>query len=427
MRFTFVIILMGDNMKENRFLEFKSEVSNSFLKTVSAYSNIGTGVIRFGIDDEGNTIGLKDLEKTCLDIENKINDSISPNPNYKFELNYKNKTIDLIVYEGLNKPYLYKSKAYKRNDSATIEMDYLELQRTILEGKNMYFEDLPYDGNLEFSYFSELFKKKLDISPSNDVFKTLGLINDDGRYNNAALILSDNNNLSGIDIIKFGDNINEIMDRGTLMGKSIFEQYDFAYDYYYKYYVYELVDGIDRKMVYKVPENAFREALANALVHRTWDDTPNVRISMLKDRIIITSPGGLLNNISKEEYLNGQVSKLRNPKIAHIFYRLKYIEMFGTGILRIKELYKDSTIKPEFKIFDNSITVELPVANFKPIISEEEDRIIKYLEKGRQATSADLVNETGFNKSKVLRLLKNLIDNGYVKIQGEGKATKYFL
>ena len=150
----------------------------------------------------------------------------------------------------------------------------------------------------------------------------MGLITIDGKYNNAAAIIADTNNFPGIDIVKFGDNINEIMDRETLIGKSIFEQYDFAFSMYNKYYVYELIDGQERKIVNKIPENAFREALANALVHRTWDDSPNIRIQMFKDRITITSPEGLLNSISEKEYLDGQVSKLRNPIIANIFYRL---------------------------------------------------------------------------------------------------------
>ena len=412
-------------MKENRFLEFKSEVSNSFLKTVSAFSNIGTGTIKFGYNDDGSVCGISSIDKTCLDIENKINDSITPNPNFKFELDYNNKTIDLIVYEGLNKPYLYKSKAYKRNDTATIEMDHLELQRVILEGKNMYFEELPYDGKLEFNYLKKIFKEKLNVELNSDVFKTLGLIDKNGNYNNVAAILADQNNFSGIDIIKFGDNINEIMDRGTLEGKSIFEQYDFAFDYYNKNYVYELIDGPERKVIHKIPENAFREALANALIHRTWDDTPNIRISMLKDRISITSPGGLLSSVSKEEYLNGQVSKLRNPIIAHIFFRLKMIEMFGTGILRIKDLYKTLPVKPEFKIYDNSITVELPTVDSKLNVTKDEQKILDYLNKGILATSGDIVIGTGLSKDKVLRLLKNLINNGYVKVNGIGKATKY--
>ena len=412
-------------MKESRFLEFKSEVSNSFLKTVSAFSNIGTGTIKFGFNDDGSICGISNIEKTCLDIENKINDSITPNPNYKFELDYNNKTIDLIVYEGLNKPYLYKSKAYKRNDTATIEMDHLELQRVILEGKNMYFEELPYDGKLEFNYLRKVFKDNLDVELNDDIFKTLGLVDKNGNYNNAAAILADENNFSGIDIIKFGDNINEIMDRGTLEGKSIFEQYNFAFDYYNKNYVYELIDGPERKVIHKIPENAFREALANALIHRTWDDTPNIRISMLKNRITITSPGGLLSSVSKEEYLNGQVSKLRNPIIAHIFFRLKMIEMFGTGILRIKDLYKDLPVQPDFKIYDNSITVELPTIDSKLSVSKDEQIILDYLNKGLLATSGDIVIGTGLSKDKVLRLMKNLINNGYVKVSGVGKATKY--
>ena len=412
-------------MKESRFLEFKSEVSNSFLKTVSAFSNIGTGTIKFGFNDDGSICGISNIEKTCLDIENKINDSITPNPNYKFELDYNNKTIDLIVYEGLNKPYLYKSKAYKRNDTATIEMDHLELQRVILEGKNMYFEELPYDGKLEFNYLRKVFKDNLNVELNDDIFKTLGLVDKNGNYNNAAAILADENNFSGIDIIKFGNNINEIMDRGTLEGKSIFEQYNFAFDYYNKNYVYELIDGPERKVIHKIPENAFREALANALIHRTWDDTPNIRISMLKDRITITSPGGLLSSVSKEEYLNGQVSKLRNPIIAHIFFRLKMIEMFGTGILRIKDLYKDLPVQPDFKIYDNSITVELPTIDSKLSVSKDEQIILDYLNKGLLATSGDIVIGTGLSKDKVLRLMKNLINNGYVKVSGVGKATKY--
>ena len=304
-------------------------------------------------------------------------------------------------------------------------MDHLELQRVILEGKNMYFEELPYDDNLTFNYLGKVFKEKLNVELNNDIFKTLGLVDKNNNFNNAAAILADKNNFSGIDIIKFGNNINEIMDRGTLIGKSIFEQYDFAFDYYKKNYVYELIDGPERKVIHKIPENAFREALANALIHRTWDDTPNIRISMLKDRITIVSPGGLLSSVSKEEYLNGQVSKLRNPIIAHIFFRLKMIEMFGTGILRIKNLYKDLPVQPEFKIYDNSISVELPTIDSRLNVTKDEKTIIDYLAKVVQATSGDIVIGTGIKKDKVLRLLKNLINNGYVKVNGIGKATKY--
>lgn len=122
-------------MRETRNLEFKETITSTFLKTVSAFSNYDGGTILFGVDDDGNIKGLSDIIKACLDIENKINDTISPQPDYVLEPNEVNKTIKLIVKSGLQKPYLYKSKAYKRNDSATIEVDTLEFSRLVLEGK----------------------------------------------------------------------------------------------------------------------------------------------------------------------------------------------------------------------------------------------------------------------------------------------------
>ena len=53
-------------MKENRYLEFKSEITNTFLKTVSAFANFGDGRILFGVGDNGDSIGFDDPQKVCL-------------------------------------------------------------------------------------------------------------------------------------------------------------------------------------------------------------------------------------------------------------------------------------------------------------------------------------------------------------------------
>ena len=119
--------------RETYNLEFKESVSNTFLKTVSAFANYGDGRVLFGVDDNGQAVGLKQVTQTCLDIENRINDSLSPVPDYKLEIN-DDDTITLWVYKGPDTPYLYKNKAYRRNDSATIEVDRTELKRLILSG-----------------------------------------------------------------------------------------------------------------------------------------------------------------------------------------------------------------------------------------------------------------------------------------------------
>ena len=58
-------------MRETRILEFKETITNTFLKTVSAFSNYNGGTILFGVDDNGNVKGLPDVKQACLDIENK--------------------------------------------------------------------------------------------------------------------------------------------------------------------------------------------------------------------------------------------------------------------------------------------------------------------------------------------------------------------
>ena len=118
-------------MKETRTMEFKETVTNTFLKTVSAFSNYNGGMILFGVDDNGVAKGLPDEKQSCLDIENKINDSIYPQPDYTLEVQ-QDHIIKLVVKSGVHKPYLYKSKAYKRNDTATIEVDTLELSLSLI-------------------------------------------------------------------------------------------------------------------------------------------------------------------------------------------------------------------------------------------------------------------------------------------------------
>ena len=262
-------------MRETRILEFKEIITNTFLETVSAFSNYDGGEILFGVDDDGNIKGLSNVKQACLDIENKINDNISPQPNYTLEIQNSEQTIKLSVKSGLQKPYLYKSKAYKRNDTSTIEVDTLEFSRLVLEGKNIRFEELPCkDQKLSFEILQNNLKEKIQIETFNrDTLKTLNLYDDVNGFNNAAGLLADKNHFPGIDIVKFGENISIIQKRITFENTSVLDIYEKALSVFRDYYQYEVIQGADRKMVEKVPEAAFREAIANALIHRLSEDS----------------------------------------------------------------------------------------------------------------------------------------------------------
>ena len=416
-------------MRETRTTEFKEMITNTFLKTVSAFSNYDGGEIFFGIDDNGNIKGLSDVKQACLDIENKINDSITPQPDYTLELQNNDRTIKLTVKSGLQKPYLYKSKAYKRNDTATIETDTLELARLILEGKNIRFEELPCeDQELTFDTLCHKLKESIQIENFNqDTLKTLNLYNSATGYNNAAGILADKNHFPGIDIVKFGENISVIHKRATFDNISILAGYEKVSEVFKDYYQYEEIQGAERKKAEKIPEAAFREAIANALIHRAWDVASQIKVSMFDDRIEIISPGGLPSGITKDAYLSGKLSVLRNRNLANVFYRLGFVEIFGTGITRIKQLYKEGLKQPVFEISENTIKIVLPVFEKNLNLSEDERKIYKILSKTMLKSISEIAPYAPFGKSKTTQLLKEMGKKGVVKIEGRGRGTKYVI
>lgn len=413
--------------QETSTLEFKEQLTNSFLKTVSAYANYGGGTVLFGIDNNGRTIGLGNPKQACLDIENKINDSISPQPNYSLTINESNRTVELKVQPGKSKPYYFKGKAYRRNDTSTIEVDRLELSRLLLEGSNKTFEELPAKHqNLRFDILGKAMTKRLALdSFSSDTLKTLGLLEADGLYNNAAALLADENNFHGIDVAVFGESINIIRQRNTFDHRCVLRQIDETMAMFDTQYCYEEIDGLYREKHETIPRESFREAITNAVVHRTWDMPANIRVAMFDDYIEITSPGGLPAGLTVEEFLADKVSVRRNRILSDVFLRLGLIEAFGTGIARIKESYSSSRTKPIFSVTQNVVAVTLPVISKDLGLTPDQESIYAILSNVRAISTSELVASSGFSKSKVVRILRNLIEKELVVSTSSGRATKY--
>ncbi|MEY8309677.1 ATP-binding protein [Erysipelotrichaceae bacterium 51-3] len=109
--------------RETLDTEYIEQVTDTFLKTVSAFSNGEGGVITFGITDDQKVVGLSNPERAALQIENKINDSIQPLPQYRIHIDTENKTVSLQISEGPFNPYYWRNKAYIRHNSSSVEMD----------------------------------------------------------------------------------------------------------------------------------------------------------------------------------------------------------------------------------------------------------------------------------------------------------------
>lgn len=413
-------------MRETATLEFKQQLSKSYLKTVSAYANYGTGKIIFGIADDGTPVGLADPQDTCLRIEHAINDSIDPVPRFELAIEGDTRTVTLTVHEGPDKPYLSSGRAYRRTDTSTVEVSRLEYGRLVLTGEHVSFDALvAKEQDLAFGHLEKELASKLGLKPlDQNSLISLELMTPSGEYCNAAALLADSNHFPGIDIARFGESINIINARHTFEHMSVLEQMQRTLEVFDTYYAYEEIVGFERIAKTLVPREAFREAIANALVHRCWDVRANIKMGMFADRIEITSPGGLPAGITEELYLAGGPSVARNPILANVFFRLGHIERFGTGIPRILDEYAHETVSPSFALRDSSITVMLPVTVLENVTLDEE-AILAVLAKGSALTRSQISEKTQLSKSKAIRTLNALVEKGLVTKVGEGRSVRY--
>lgn len=420
--------------KEKFNLEWKRQVNDSFLKTVSAYSNYNDGEIIFGVDDSGETVELQDVENQCLRIENMINDSIEPVPDFKLDVqqDHANTIVILLVKKGLDTPYYYKGKAYKRSDTSTSEVSRFELRRLAIEGINLSYEGKrASSGSLSFKVLESELKQIAGIKSIDlDILRTLNLYHKDGYYNIAGELLADENNIgfSGIDIARFGKDVSQILFRETINKKSLITQFRRTMEVFELFYQYEEIEGYSRVRKELIPKEAFREAVANAIVHRVWDVNAYIKISMYDDRIEVYSPGGLPKGLTEEEYMFGNISVLRNPIIAGVFYRLNLIEQFGTGIARINKEYTHNLMKPNYVVSENNIMIRLPVSGMdKTALPEDEMTIYDILKKSVELSREDIGVQSDFSKSKTIRVIQRLLDRNIIEKLGKGPAVTYRL
>lgn len=174
-----------------------------------------------------------------------------------------------------------------------------------------------------------------------------------------------------------------------------------------------------------MPLNALRETLANAIAHRAWDVLATITVAMHPDRVVVTSPGSLPSGIEREAYLAGGLSVPRNPTLATVMFRLGYIELFGSGVPRIREAYPEGELPPRFDVLDASIRVTLPTFGSHPATTVEEKAVLNALPTGMLMSRKQIANACDMSLSTTGRLLASLEQKNLVERSGRGRGTKY--
>ena len=429
-------------MIEGKNVEFKREYMDDIKYAVIAFANTNGGKLYIGINDDGTIYGVDNVDDTMLRLTNMIRDIVRPDvtmfTDYSVEKMEHKDVIVLTVQRGTARPYYLYSKGirpegvYVRQGASSVPASKTAILNMIRETSGDCYEDArSINQQLTFEKAKEyLAKKKVEFGDAQK--RTLNIIGEDGTYTNLGMLLSDQCTHTIKMAVFEGSKKSVFKDRKELTG-SLLEQLEEAYTYIDQFnHTRAEFKGLDRIDKRDYPAEALREALLNALVHRDYSVSGSTLISIFDGRIEFVTIGGLVRGISYDDIMLG-VSALRNKKLANVFYRLKLIEAYGTGIMKINECYADQAVKPIIEVSNNAFKITLPNLNYNQemhevgIKNERMKMVLSLFGKKDSIVRKDVDDLLGVSQSTSSILLREMLDNGLIVKVGSGRNLKYRL
>lgn len=445
--------------EESNTVAYKVELpdeSNKWIKSVVAFCNTSGGKLIMGIQD--NTLEIVGINDSRSELEARIVDTIysciepMPTISTMFQ-NIEGKDIFILnVSRGGHKPYYIKSLGMERGtfvrfgstDRQATSAQILELsmfgqhknfitEAFILNSSPLKTEDkqiqdfidtLNVTNSLPVN-LNKLLEWKLILSVFDEFYATNGFM----------LLTSNPFNYSYVKIGIFdGTTKAKMLDEIKFEG-SIIKQYENSIEYILNLLKTGFTFKKIRKQTYLIPEEAIREVVANAIIHRNYQDEHPIRIEIYSDRIVFYSPGSLYDGIQLEDILNG-ISKLRNGNISEVFYHLGYIEKWGSGIQRSNRILKENGFN-ELDIDSENIHGVTVTINFEQVskvvektvhsskIPSYDDVITYYNKLDGKFTRKQLEHDFNLSTHYARTICENLQKENLVSKEGSGNSIYY--
>lgn len=427
---------------ENLNIELKREYVDDISKTIVAFANTAGGKIYIGISDDGTVTGVKDVDGTMLKCTNSIRDSIKPDvtlfSNCYVEAMDGKQVVVLEIQKGTSSPYYIASKGIRpdgvflRHGASTVPATETAILKMIKDTDGEEYEDVrSLNQNLTFFEATKVFENA-ELPFGEIQMKSLGIINIDGVYSNLGLLISDAC-LHTIKVAVFdGAEKAVFKDRYEFSG-SLLKQLNETFEMINRYNrVRSEFDGLYRVDMRDYPVAAIREALLNAIVHRDYSFSGSTLISIFDDRIEVVTLGGLVKGITYEDIMLG-ASILRNKKLANLFYRLRLIEAYGTGMPKIFNSYTNYHVEPKIEISDNAFKITLPNTNsfsesiIPDKLTDNEKKCYIIFRKEKRLSRKQIQDALSISQPFAVNILNSLIKKELIKRVGNGKNTIYEL
>ena len=205
---------------------------------------------------------------------------------------------------------------------------------------------------------------------------------------------------------------------------------------------YELVViGVTRYELPRLPEVVLREAIANAVAHRSYEAKgAAIRVEIRPDRVTVISPGGLPEPVTIDNIR--EQSAARNLAVINTLRRCRLAEDAGRGVdIMQDEMASNLMAPPVFDEDGSSVRVELPLTGM--MTSEERvwinelerqgslgprDRLLLvHAARGEALTNARAREILGVDNHQARQALQGLRDRGLLIQRGERGGTEYLI
>ena len=427
--------------EESPILELKEQINTDFKKEIIAFANTDGGEIYVGVARDGSITGVENAEAEMEKIGNMIRDGIKPDLTAYTSIERIEEAgkalIRVSISRGLKRPYHLTDKGLKpagvfvRHGVSSVPAADEAIRQMLKESDGTAFDKArSINQELTFSYAEKIFQERL-VAFDEAHKRTLGLLDVDGYYTNAALLLSDQCGHIIRCAVYEGTGKSKFKTRKEFSG-SILKQLDDTFSFLsLNNNLRSTFDGLRRIDYADYPEEALREALLNAVVHRDYDYSGSIIINIYDDRMEFISLGGLVKGLTLED-IRGGVSQPRNTVIANVFYRLELIESYGTGIQRMLESYAGNGFEPKFAPAPASFVVMLPNRNTEKSQADDldlsrEEKVLRLLTERGQISRKDVEQLLGCSSFPANQVLKLLLEQGRIVKTGAARGTRYIL
>lgn len=428
---------------ENEYTEYKAQVTKDLYKEVAAFANSEGGTVYIGVDDSGKVTGADNPDEVYTRITNGIRDAIAPDVTMfcKYSLSDSG-VVKIEVAEGARKPYYLKSKGLKPGgvyirqgaSSAPASEEQIRSMIKVSDGDN--FETMrSLEQSLTFDEAEKAFKR-YSVDFSEEKYVALGIRDSsNSMYTNLGFLLSDQCGHT-VKAAVFADENNTVFRDSKEFGGSLFKQLEDTFSYLMlcnrnisEFKGLERIDSAD------YPQEALREALLNALVHRDYSFSGSIIINVNEKEMEFISLGGLVQGLSAEDIKCG-ISQPRNKNLAEVFHRLHLIESYGTGIRRIYSLYENCSVQPRIEITSNTFKLVLPNMNYhnsyaakkkeEQPLTEQMERVIDLACERGEISEAEIQSLLDIKRTRAYEIAKALRDKGLLDVIGRGADKRYF-